>query len=109
MGRKRRNSAGKKKNAALIVVLTVIAVIGAVIIGGSAYVNGLNKPLDANNDNLITVAIPPGSSTSSIGIILEENGVIKDADGFKLYGRIKKYDGKLKAGEYSLSPSMDWE
>lgn len=109
MGSKRRNSAGKKKNAVLIVVLAVIAVIGAVIIGGSAYVSGLNKPLDANNENLITVTIPSGSSTSSIGIILEESGVIKDADGFKFYSRIKKYDGKLKAGEYSLSPSMDLE
>ena len=63
MGSKRRNSAGKKKNAALIAVLAVIAVIGGVTIGGSAYVSGLNKPLDASNENLITVAIPSGSST----------------------------------------------
>ncbi|MCI8631150.1 MAG: endolytic transglycosylase MltG [Firmicutes bacterium] len=109
MGRKRRNSASKKKNTLLIVVLIVIAVIGAVIIGSSAYVSGLNKPFDENNENLVIIAIPTGSSTAKIGEILEENGIIGNAGDFKLYGRIKKYDGRLKAGEYSLAPSMNLE
>ena len=109
MGKKRRNSAVKKKNIIPIVILAVVVVIGAVIIGGSAYVSSLNKPYDLENENLIVISVPSGSSTSEIGSLLQENGIIKSADGFKLYGRIKKYDGKLKAGEYSLSPAMNLE
>lgn len=108
-GKKEKKRAVKKKNIILIVILAVVVVIGAVIIGGSAYVSSLNKPYDLENENLIVISVPSGSSTSEIGSILQENGIIKSADGFKLYGRIKKYDGKLKAGEYSLSPAMNLE
>lgn len=49
--------------------------------------------------------IPIGSSSTSIGKILEKSGIIKDARIFKYYVKLKNESGFM-AGEYSLSPAM---
>jgi len=96
----------KKANFGLTILLVLIIIAGALIIGGSSYIKGMDKPLDSTSEEYITVTVPAGSTTTRIGQILEEQGIIADDSKFKIYSKIKKYDGTLKAGEYSLSPSM---
>lgn len=88
----------------LLVVLLLIAVGG---LGGLLFLNSLDSPLDPDSTEEITVEIPEGTGTNAIGDILESNGVISSAFKFKLYNRISKPEGVLKAGKYTLSPSMD--
>lgn len=104
MGRKYRVK--KKSNFGLVIILVLVIVMGACIIGANAYINGLNKPYDDTSEDYCTVSVPTGSTTTRIGQILEEQGVIKSASDFKIYSKVKKYDGTLKAGEYTLSRSM---
>lgn len=104
MGRKYRVK--KKANFGLTILLILVLIAGAVIIGGNAYINGLDKPYDVDSGEYITVTISSGATTTRIGQILEEQGIIADDSKFKIYSKVKKYDGTLKAGEYNLSPSM---
>ncbi|MDD5921671.1 MAG: endolytic transglycosylase MltG [Eubacteriales bacterium] len=50
--------------------------------------------------------VEEGSGTSQIAAELESKGLIRSANGFKIYARIHKMDGKFQAGTYNLSPSM---
>ncbi|MFB4164826.1 endolytic transglycosylase MltG [Alteribacillus sp. JSM 102045] len=92
------------------IVLIVIAVIALVIIGvgigGYIYITSSLKPVDEGNEETVEVEIPIGSSSSSIGQILEEEGVIKNGTIFRYYVTYKNEKG-FQAGTYELSPSMD--
>jgi len=104
MSREKKRAKKKGRSAGLVVSLIILVV--AIAAGGFFYINLCNKPLDPANKEYISVEIPNGTATSTIGRILQENGLVKSADRFKLYAKVKGYDGKLKAGDYLLSPSM---
>ncbi|MBM7541712.1 endolytic transglycosylase MltG [Amphibacillus cookii] len=100
---------GKEVTTVRKIVLTVIILsITLIVIGGiSAYkyiMNGLS-PVDSTNDEVITVEVPLGSSSSNIANLLEEEGIINNALIYQLYTRINNM-GDFQAGEYELSPSM---
>ncbi len=90
----------------LIIILLLIAVAG---VGGLMYINNLDKALDPDSTEEISVEIPEGTYASGVGEILEEKGVIDSAFKFKLYLRLSQYAGTMKAGNYTLSPSMDFD
>jgi UPF0755 protein len=73
------------------------------------YLSKAGEPLDANNTETVLISIPSGSGTASIGDILVSNNIISSASNFKLLSKIGGNDGKYKAGEYSLSPSMSYQ
>lgn len=104
MGRKVLSKGkGKKFSFILIILVIVLVAIGIFVF---QYINTLGNPLDKNNTEILSVSIPPGSSTNTIGEILEDQKVISNAKKFKLLSKLEGNDGKYKAGEYSLSPAM---
>ncbi|RSD24110.1 endolytic transglycosylase MltG [Mesobacillus subterraneus] len=88
-----------------IVSVLAILLIGAVGGGGYYYIKEALKPVDENSKKTIDVNIPIGSSTTGIGKILEDNGVIRDARIFKYYVKFKNEAGFM-AGDYKMKPSM---
>ena len=104
MGRNSRRKKNRKLNTGLLLALGVLLLL---ILGSLIYLNGLSAPLDKDNKEYVSVTIPYGTSTQRIGTILEEQGVIKSGDRFKLYARIHGFNGKLEAGDYILSKSMN--
>ncbi|QIB69445.1 endolytic transglycosylase MltG [Aminipila butyrica] len=101
MGKKRRRHAPGKKYAGGL-LLIILLLLGLSI----WYVSNLGKPLNAGDTQVLSVNIPQGSGTSNIGQILQEEQIIASAGRFQLLSKIDGNDGKYKAGEYSLSPSM---
>ena len=90
--------------------LVIILILILLILGSIAYVFlGLNNPKDTQDHSEILIEIPMGSTTGDIGVILESNGVIKNANMFKLYSRLNGFDNTYVAGAYTLSPSMTTE
>ncbi|OLS03911.1 endolytic transglycosylase MltG [Tissierella creatinophila] len=67
------------------------------------------EPVSSMDKKPINIDIPSSSSTKNIGEILEKNNLIKNKWIFLL--KVKTLDNKayLKAGNYSLSKSMDLE
>lgn len=88
-----------------ITALVAILLLGAIGGGGYYYVKSALKPVDGNSKKMVNVTIPIGSSTTGIGKILEEKGVIRDARIFKYYVKFKNESGFM-AGDYKMNPSM---
>lgn len=85
----------------MITLLIIVAVTFSYF-----YINSALGPVDETSEELVEVTIPIGSSTSQIGKILEENGLIKNGTFFRYYVRYKNESG-FQAGEYELSKAMD--
>lgn len=90
----------------LIGLLVIIVIVGGV---GIWFVNNLDNAKDPDSTEEISIEIPEGTYASEIGKILEKNGIINSALNFKVYLKLTKYDGQMKAGNYTLSPSMDFK
>lgn len=104
-----RGQAGARGCLAFIIKLVVLAVLGAGLILGIGfwqYKENL-KPVDLEGSGKeITISISSGASTVKIAQMLEREGLIRDDLTFRAYSRLKGFDGKLKAGEFTLSTSM---
>lgn len=70
------------------------------------FINSVFGPVDAKNKENKNVIIAAGSSTSKIADTLLEEKLINSSFFYRLYIRVNSFDGKLKAGDYELSPSM---
>lgn len=87
-------------------VLTVVVAVFAllVVVAGAAgiWVQRRIDPPGAPGEET-AVVIPTGSSTSAIAAILEDEGIIADAQVFRYYARVQGDDGGFQAGEYLLA------
>ena len=81
-------------------------VCGIVAYGVNKVSQELFAPLDAANSAPVKVEVKRGSSVSSIGRQLVEEGVIRNKGVFQYYAEFLGMSGKLKAGNYELRPSM---
>jgi UPF0755 protein len=88
-----------------ITSIMAILLIGAIGGGGYYYIKEALKPVNENSKKTIDVNIPIGSSTTGIGQILEDKGIIRDARVFKYYVKFKNEAGFM-AGDYKMKPSM---
>ncbi|OTP09508.1 aminodeoxychorismate lyase [Enterococcus sp. 10A9_DIV0425] len=89
----------------LVIALTLL-IVGCVLgVTIYRYVDSGLKPLDASNDQLVSVEIPSGSSNKQIGEILEEDKIIKSGIVFNYYTKFKNMTG-FQAGFYQMAPNM---
>lgn len=89
------------------IVMLVLAVMLVMSFGLIIYAKSLGGAcMDPDATKKVTVEVEPGSTTDSIGDLLEEKGIVNDATVFKFFTVYKKYDGLYQAGVYALSPSM---
>lgn len=73
------------------------------------YYNIQISPVDKSDNTNIIVNIPKGVTTSNIGTILENEGVISSKNIFVIYNKIKKTNGRLQAGTYNLRKNMSMD
>jgi UPF0755 protein len=98
----------RKKNRVLLFIIglggLVTLGLGAIIIGYSAL-NWTyeNTPSDVASEAVV-FDVPRGSGLSSIASRLEADGLIANADIFKLVTRLRGNEANFKAGEFSVTP-----
>jgi UPF0755 protein len=103
---KERYQEAKTVRKIVLIVLTILIItLVAVGISGYLYIKSALKPVDPETTETKDVEIPLGSSVSTIGSILEENGIIANATIFKYYVKFKN-EADFQAGNYDFSPSM---
>lgn len=95
---------GKTKKRKLSIVLLIIIIL--ILASAGYFFLTLDKPLDSSDNKTKIVTINRGATTSDIAKALESEKLIGSALKFKIYSKIKHYDGKFSAGTYELSPSM---
>lgn len=103
MGRRRAKS---KVNIKLFLLLLIL-VLTAVGFGVQRWWSQGMAAFDPSDAGVVTVTVPSGTGTRGIAILLEEAGLIRDGDFFVIASRIKKLDGRFRAGTYTLSPDLD--
>lgn len=93
-----------KKN---LIIIGVICVAIAGLIGGLVWsvFDYAGKPTNENiSEQSFTVL--PGQHLEIITQRLLASGIIRDPLRFKIFSRIKGYDKRIKAGEYTLSAAL---
>jgi UPF0755 protein len=86
-----------KKAFLFLVLLAVLGLAGMGLLARQF----LNTPPQTPGASLI-VDIPQGSTFTQAANLLEREGVIKSALFFRIYGRLTRQDGRIKAGEYAM-------
>ncbi|UED70957.1 endolytic transglycosylase MltG [Brevibacillus sp. HD3.3A] len=93
----------RRRGGRIVMWLVALFLIGLLAAGGAAWYvyNGL-QPVDGPQAAK-NVTIPTGSSAREIGRLLEEQGLIRNADLFQYYVKYKGVGPQLKAGEYQFT------
>ncbi|MBS3950235.1 MAG: endolytic transglycosylase MltG [Peptococcaceae bacterium] len=81
-------------------------VIGALLVLALPGIWAYNLYQAVGDGPNVLIAIPVGSTGVSIGRQLQSEGIIKSAEAFAIFVRIKGLGSKLKAGTYDFAPSM---
>lgn len=86
-----------------IIVGVLVLFISLVILGFSYYVFQLTPT--SNEDKIIQIEIPKGSSGSAVASILKDNKLIRDTTIFRAYLKIHNIDN-ISYGTYELNKAM---
>ncbi|MBF8249571.1 MAG: Endolytic murein transglycosylase [Candidatus Levybacteria bacterium] len=87
--------------------LTTVSLLLVIIIFGSIlwWANGIS-PVNSANKQPVIFVVQKGAGLKEISTKLETAGLIKNRIIFFLYARFGKFEGKIQAGDFRLSPSM---
>ena len=66
-------------------------------------------PMTSGEGRSVSVAISPEMDAETIGQVLENKGLIRDAKLFQLQERFSEYHGKIQPGVYDLTTAMTAE
>ncbi len=86
-------------------IILGLLVAGATLFGLVIYVNSMFAAIDPSDHTDIHYTVQRGETLSSVGADLESQGIIKKADGLKLYARMYAVGGNIQAGEHILRRS----
>lgn len=97
----RRKTSERRRSSLLLLILGLILLaVGTSML----YVKHLLSPMDApDQTRQVTVVIPPQTTSDGIGSILHRTGLIRQPKLFTYYSVFKGVDGRLKAGQYTIS------
>ncbi len=62
--------------------------------------------MEEGSEELIPIQINEGASTDEVATQLEKKGLIRYSNAFVIRTALSQFKGKIKPGNYELSPSM---
>lgn len=104
-----RQKKSKKKHGCLFSILYLIFIISVSIILSCVAIFVANDVLAlVKEDTTISFHVDEDTTVGALSDELEEEGVIQYGTVFKLFVKFAKKDRNVMAGDYELSPSMDY-
>ncbi|MEG6522509.1 endolytic transglycosylase MltG [Desulfotomaculum sp. 1211_IL3151] len=89
-----------------IYFLVLLVLVGACF----DFARSTLEPVDSAGKAVDTlVRIAPNTTTGQVAILLKQQGLIQNAQTFKLYTRYQKLDNQIRAGYFVLNPTMSVE
>lgn len=85
-----------------VVVVSVFLAVAIIMVGNDVFAF-------VKTDTAIPVTIPEYASLNDVIDILYQNNVIEYPRVFRLYAQLKKDNGKFVAGDYTVSPVMNYD
>ncbi len=88
----------------IIIIIGACLALSLVILGGFVW-NLIDYASRSSGNDISELAftVVPGQAFNNIADRLYQTGIIQNTRKFKLFARLKGYDKRIKAGEYSLS------
>lgn len=90
----------------VIGILAIALIIAAIVI--YMYIKSGTGPLDPESTETKEIVIEEGTSSGMIGQQLEDEGIIRNGTMFEYFLKLNSITD-YQAGEYELSPNMDFE
>ena len=90
----------------LIFLISLSIVLGSFYMAGKTAYEKFIMPVDPEDDTMVSVEVPMGTSINGIAKILYEEGLIRNSGAFKLMVDLSNKTNKMKAGKYEISKSM---
>ncbi len=91
----------RRRWVALVALLVFVGAIGW-------FANSLWQPFHGSGHGRVVVEIPPNSSSSQIGDILEHNGAVSSSFFFALRARLSGKSKDMRPGRYVLKEDMPY-
>ena len=98
--------------AEIIIKMAVFVLIVTYVIKGAtaAYDYGFRvfaeEPLEEGEGRIISVSIGSSDTAKEVGEMLQDKGLIRDANLFRIQELLSENHGKIQPGIYDLSTSM---
>lgn len=95
-----------------IIKMVVLVLIVTYVVRGAtaAYDYGFRvfaeEPMEAGEGRIISVSIGNSDSVREVGEMLQDKGLIRDANLFRIQELLSEHHGKIQPGIYDLSTSM---
>ena len=77
-----------------------------VAVGGFAYIRSIGVNASSDPGKKVELVIPSGSTSSSIGALLEKKGVIESALGFRIAAYLEGGAEDIQAGRYEIPTGL---
>ena len=90
-------------------LITILLLLVIIVFGGLLWWKNGISPANSNDKKSTIFVVQKGSGLKEISGNLAKAGLIKNRIVFFLYARLGKYEGKIQAGDFRLSPSMNIE
>lgn len=109
---KRRGRRGANKGKSLLkniiwilcIIIVSVGLAATAVIGLSDYIG-----MGFGRGEVVQIDIPMGSSTSAIAQTLEDSGAVKMPMLFRLYSKLKGYEGDYRYGLYTFTNDIGYE
>lgn len=88
-----------------LIAAAVVALI--VVVGGWLWYQSQLRSVAPGSNEMVKIAITPGTDTSGIAQLLKENGLIRSESAFLWYVRLEGVSGSLQSGAYRLAKADD--
>lgn len=101
--------------SAMIIKIALAAVIIVAVFRLAVYAYDFGYqvfadiPVSEGEGRTVSVVVSEGQSSREFAKLLEQKGLIKDANAFYIYERLSDYKDLLQPGVYDLSTSMKAE
>jgi UPF0755 protein len=98
----------RRRNRKIIVRRLVALATLAIVVFAAWFLIELYQPFAGGGGVPVTVSIPPGSTGSSVGKLLADDGVVSSSFFFKLRASLDGDSNKFRAGVYTLKHGMSY-
>lgn len=101
--------------SATVIKIAVAAVIIAAVFRLAVYAYDFGYrifadiPVSEGEGRTVSVVVSEGQGSRELAKMLEQKGLVSDANVFFVQTKLSECDGKLKPGTYELSTSMNSE
>jgi UPF0755 protein len=94
------------RGRAVVTLGVVLGLVGVLVLGGYIYLRSIGIYASSNPGKTVTVVVPKGASVNEIGEVLEKEGVISSAFGFRITAFIEGGAEDIQAGTYELHSGL---